>query len=359
MDKIAKIYKGIISLNGGEYEVPCYVIDNGEKVERVLSQREVVKLITGGRDSGNLNAYLSAKNIQSILPEKFQKIHNQLVPRAGSQDKKKSTEILLDTSNALIFRMGSTTINGIRAGDVIDICNTYLKARQLGILAPSQIKLAEQSEIFISASAKTGIDAVIDEVTGYQYFRKADELQSKLDAYVLEGYREWTRTFPKEFFMHLYRLESIPLPLNEKYYPQRFGKYIMQFVYDTLDPDVADYLRKNNPNPGGKKHHHQKLNESGYKLLTDHLLSVMGIIKASPNMDKFKENLAFAFPNAKTQQMARQAKSRLAQPKLSLTFTPTTGTIVQLSLFDNLEEEVKSEDYTSSQSSELNTKDKK
>lgn len=95
--------------------------------------------------------------------------------------------------------MGSTIINGIRSSDVIDICNTYLKARQLGILAPNQSKLAEQSEIFISASAKSGIDAVIDEVTGYQYFRKADELQSKLDTYIQDGYREWTRTFPKEF----------------------------------------------------------------------------------------------------------------------------------------------------------------
>ncbi len=340
MDKIAKIYKGIISLNGGEYEIPCYVIDDGEKVERVLSQREVVRLISGGRDSGNLNAYLSAKNIQAILPEKFQQNRNQLKIKAGRQSGKKDAEIVSNKANVLIFRVGSTIINGIRSSDVIDICNTYLKARQLGILAPNQSKLAEQSEIFISASAKSGIDAVIDEVTGYQYFRKADELQSKLDTYIQDGYREWTRTFPKEFFMHLYRLEGNAIPLDEKYYPQRFGKYVMQFVYDTLDPDVADYLRKNNPNPGGKKHHHQKLNETGYKLLADHLLSVMGIIKASPNMDKFKENLAFAFPHTRTQQMARQAKNRLAQPKLNLTFSPTSGTIVptQLSLFDDINE---------------------
>lgn len=341
MDKVAKIYKGIISLNGGEYELPCYVIDDGEKVERVLSQREVVRLITGGRDSGNLTAYLSAKNLQALLPEKFQKEHNLLNIKAGRNTDKKSLEIVSNEPNVLIFRVGSTTINGIRSSDVIDICNTYLKARQLGVLATNQAKLAEQSEIFISASAKTGIDAVIDEVTGYQYFRKADELQSKLDAYITEGYREWTRTFPKEFFMHLYRLEGQAIPLNDTYYPQRFGKYVMQFVYDTLDPEVADYLRENNPKPQGKRHHHQKLNESGYKLLTDHLLSVMGIIKASPDMDRFKESLAFAFPNARTQKIARQAKNRLAQPKLNLTFTPTSGMVTQLSLFDEQDNESK------------------
>jgi hypothetical protein len=35
----------------------------------------------------------------------------------------------------------------------------------------------------------------------------------------------------------------------------------MQFVYDTLDPELADYLRKNNPKPSGKKHHHQKFTD--------------------------------------------------------------------------------------------------
>jgi type II secretory pathway component PulJ len=112
----------------------------------------------------------------------------------------------------------------------------------------------------------------------------------------------------------------------------------MQFVYDTLDPEIADYLRENNPNPKGTKHHHQKFNEVGYKLLTDHLLSVMGIIKASPNMDRFKESLAFAFPHKRTQQRARQAKNRLKQTSLSLTYAPMSGTITQLSLFDGIEE---------------------
>lgn len=334
MDRIAKIYRGNINL-GESLDLPCYVIDDGETVERVLSQREVVKLITGGRDSGNLNAYLSAKNIQSILPDKFKKDHKSLNIKAGSNNSKTGSEIISNTDNSLIFRVGSTVINGIRASDVIDICNTYLKARKLGILTPSQSKLAEQSEIFISASAKTGIDAVIDEATGYEYFKKAGDLQSKFKAYLTDGYREWTKTFPKEFFMHMYRLEGNPIPINDEPYPIRFGKYVMQFVYDTLDPDIADYLRDNNPSPSGKKHHHQMFSEYGYKELTDHLLSVMGIIKASPNMDRFKENIAFAFPNTRTQQRAKKAKDRLesSRPKLEPTYMPETGVITQLSLF--------------------------
>lgn len=52
-------YSGVIKL--GEFELPCYVLNDGT---RVLSQCEVVKLISGGRESGDLNRYLSAKNMQ-------------------------------------------------------------------------------------------------------------------------------------------------------------------------------------------------------------------------------------------------------------------------------------------------------
>jgi hypothetical protein len=336
MTKIAKIYKGIISLNNGEYEVSSYVIDDGEKVERVLSQKEVVRLITGGRESGDINRYLSANNIQPFLPEHMQGGHKGL--KINGIQNLENNMVLDDknSSNILVFKIGHNVVNGIRANDVIDICNAYLKARQAGVLTHNQYKLAEQSEIFISASAKTGIEAVVDEATGYQYFRKADELQSKLDAHIQEGYREWTKTFPEQFFMHLYRLEGQPLPLHEKYYPQRFGKYVMQFVYDTLDPDIADYLRTNNPKPQGIKHHHQKFTDYGYKVLTDHLMSIIGVMKASPNMDKFKENIAFAYPNARTQQRARQSKLRTLRLQ-NASFPPTSGeiTAIQQSLFGN------------------------
>ena len=291
-EEIKKIHKGVITLDGGKYELPCYVIDNGNCVERVLSQSEVVKLITGGRDSGNLQRYLSASALGVVLPPEI---------TTNYED------------NVLIINTGLSIIKGVKASTVVDICAGYLKARQLGILQANQMNLAAQSEIFIAALAKTGIDAVIDEATGYQYFRKANELQTKLDAYIQNEYKEWTRTFPREFFMHLYRLEGKTPPLIDRAYPKRFGKYVMQFVYDTLDSDVADFLRKNNPDPAGKKHHHQKFTDFGYKALTDHLFSVLGIAKASINMNKFKENLAFAFPSARTKQRARFLENKKAK----------------------------------------------
>lgn len=313
--ELEAIHTGIIKI--GEFELPCYVLNNEM---RVLSQREVVKLISGGRESGNLYAYLKARAIQDYLPDKFK----------ASDD--------VSDRNTLIFRAGAISAHGIQASDLVDICNAYLKARQSGILHPSQARLAEQAEMFISACAKTGIDAIVDEVTGYQYFRKANELQEKFKNYLQDEYREWTLTFPRQFFLQLYKLEGITPPIDNSPYPKRFGKYVMQFAYDTLDPDVADYLRENNPNPGGKKHHHQLFNEFGYMNLQQHVMSVLGIMKASINLEKFKDNIAIAFPNAKTQRTirlkkqssaTRESKSLQSEPHRQLTlfdFIPTVNT---------------------------------
>jgi len=306
--ELEAIHTGIIKL--GEFELPCYVLNNET---RVLSQREVVKLISGGRESGDLNRYLNARAIQPHLPAKF---------RSESAEKSR---------NSLIFKVGTTTAHGIEASDLVDICNAYLKARQEGTLQPSQAKLAEQSELFISACAKVGIDAIVDEATGFQYFRKANELQEKFKAYLQEEYREWTLTFPRQFFMQLYKLEGIVPPMPIQNYPKRFGKYVMRFIYDTLDPDIADYLRENNPEPGGKKHHHQLFNEFGYGNLQQHVMSVLGIMKASINLERFKENLAIAFPNARTQGAIRLKDQRQKKVSENKESTPKPS---QLGLFD-------------------------
>lgn len=108
-------YSGIIKL--GEFELPCYVLNDGT---RVLSQREVVKLISGGRESGGLGQYLSAKSIQPFLPEKFQQKDNKLIINAGERPSKTVQISPINDSNALIFNAGSTQINGILASDIID-----------------------------------------------------------------------------------------------------------------------------------------------------------------------------------------------------------------------------------------------
>ena len=58
------------------------------------------------------------------------------------------------------------------------MCEIYLQAKRDGSLTPSQEKLAVKSEILLSALAQVGIDALVDEATGYQYDR-AERMQKE------------------------------------------------------------------------------------------------------------------------------------------------------------------------------------
>ena len=278
-------FPGILKLN--EYEIPCFVLSNKK---RVLIQREVINLLTGNR-KGGLDRYTNATGVKDYMPAKYvNKPHSESVIK---------------------FQAGPSIAYGYEAKDIIDICDAYLKAREYGTLQPSQAHLATQAELFIRACAKVGIEALIDEATGYQYVRDADEMQMRLKAFIAEDLRQWTKTFPGEFFSQLYRLEGKRPPSPPGPYPKRFGRYVMRFVYDTMDPDVANWLRENNPDPQGKKHHHQWLtDEFGYPKLQRHLMSVLGIMKASLTLENFKENIYRAYPDSRVNRMKRIAKNK-------------------------------------------------
>lgn len=279
-------WPGVLRL--GEYELPCFVLSNKK---RVIIMRELVYLLTGNRKGGFVR-YTSAKQVRDFMPQKY-----------VDQDHRES---------AIVFKVGNKLAYGYEATDIILICDGYLKAREAGALEyASQQEIAQKAEIFIRSCAKVGIEALIDEATGYQAVRDADELQMKLAAYISKELNEWTRTFPTEFFNNLYRLEGRTPPSPPKPYPKRFGRYVMNFVYDTLDPDVSDWLRKNHPNPQGKDHHHNMLTQDfGYPKLRFHLYEVIGIMKSSSSMEIFRENLYRAFEYTRARRRERLRKDK-------------------------------------------------
>lgn len=60
--------------------------------------------------------------------------------------------------------------------------------------------------MLLGAFAKTGIEAAIDEATGYQYDRASDALQTKLKMFLEEEMRPWEKTFPDELWVQFGRL---------------------------------------------------------------------------------------------------------------------------------------------------------
>jgi hypothetical protein len=262
------LFPGKLRMGSADFSV--YVLDNGK---RVMAQREVVRVLTGRKESGKLASYL----------------HSQaLKPYIDSDAIAKQT---------LHFSIPGTQYRaiGYEATLLLDICDAYLRAREENHaeLTPIQLDIAKQAEIITRACAKVGIIALIDEATGYQAFRKKQELQLKLQAFIADDLQEWALMFPQEFWFELARLEGIHYSPRSR--PLRWGKYIMAFVYDAVDGDVGKHLRKQNPDPHFKQNHHQWLKEFGRQKVHDQIERVITIMKLCNDMDDFRQKFARVF----------------------------------------------------------------
>jgi hypothetical protein len=257
------MFRGTLKM--GDMEIEAHVLSDER---RVFTQREVVRVLSGGRVSGNLGRYLQRNPLYT----------NQFA--AGP---------------TIDFKIpGSPTIgNGHEATLLVEICELYLEARRQKLLKPSQLKLAIQAEIIMRSCAKVGIIALIDEATGYQQVRKKRALQIKFQAFIAEEMQDWAEMFPPDFWFELARLEGIHYSPRNR--PIRWGKYIMAFVYDAIDKDVSKAIKTINPDPHYKQNLHQLLTDWGRQQVHDQIQRVTTIMKLCENMKDFRQKFDRVF----------------------------------------------------------------
>ncbi|MFC1980366.1 P63C domain-containing protein, partial [Chloroflexota bacterium] len=210
-------WQGILGI--GNEELPCYVLDDGR---RVISRTGATSLLTERKGGGNLEQYIRIQVLQPYLtPGIDERMIKFIIPGVVNK-----------------------TVRGLTADDFLDICKAYVRARDVGVLkSDSQISIAVQSSMFLSACSKVGLIALIDEATGYQYEREEDALQVKLRLYLQEEMREWEKTFPDELWMEFGRLTHWEGSIKSR--PKYWGKLVLELIYEYLDPDVIDWLRQN------------------------------------------------------------------------------------------------------------------
>ena len=107
------------------------------------------------------------------------------------------------------------------------------------------MEIATKAGVFLAACSKVGLIALIDEATGYQYVRSEEAMQLKLRLFLGEAMREWEQTFPEELWREFGRLTNWQGSLVQR--PKYWGRLVMELIYEYLEPDVADWLRKHNP----------------------------------------------------------------------------------------------------------------
>jgi hypothetical protein len=255
----------------GDTALPCYVLDDGR---HVISRTGATTLLTDSRGGGHLEHYIEIKALQNYLsPEVPKRMIEFVMPGVVNK-----------------------TVRGLSAEDFLDICKAYVKARDDGALSTeNQIKIAVKSGMFLSACAKVGLIALIDEATGYQYARPIDDLAVKLKLFLEDEIRKWEKTFPDELWMEFGRLSHWQGSLNSR--PKYWGKLVLELIYEYLEPDVIDWLRENHPPPSqsGVAWHRYYSEGYGLRRLIQHIWMVVGIAKTCFTMHELREKVAIQF----------------------------------------------------------------
>lgn len=266
-------WRGNLNIIG--VNVPCYVLDNEL---RVIGRTSATELLTGIKGGGALEKYIGVKSLEPFINKDL--VLEKMIP------------FRLEDVEGL-----NTAVKGLPADLFIDLCQSFVRALDSSLHSDSSIKMTPRQQqmaikagMFLSACAKVGLDALIDEATGYQEERAENALQVKLSLFLEEEMRKWEKTFPDELWKEFGRLTGWSGPVRLK--PKYWGKLVMQLIYEKLDPDIAKWLKENAPAPKTGQNYHQWLSSQyGLKKLTEHIWMIIGIAKSCHNITELKDKV--------------------------------------------------------------------
>src|SRR5665213_1369325 len=157
-------YKGCLSLMN--LEIPCYVLDTEE---RVIGRTATTEMLSGFKGQGDLEGYLRSQNLKPFINIEYV-VANMVsfslpeVEQLGRSVKGLPTDLLIEICRGLVQALEASQRDEVK-------------------LTPRQLSMSVQASMFLVACAKVGLDALVDEATGYQHDRAENALQVKLRAY--------------------------------------------------------------------------------------------------------------------------------------------------------------------------------
>jgi hypothetical protein len=267
------LYKGSLDLLGAD--IPCYVLNNGQRVIGRTAYTEALTKIKGG---GDLEKYLGVSSLRPFI----------------------NMELVLE--GMVAFSLPEVeglerNVKGLPADLAVEIWRGFVNAMAAHLVSEDKVLTARQMEMAIHASAllgacaKVGLDALIDEATGAQYDRAADALRVKLRAYLEDEMRKWEKTFPDDLWVEFARLTNWKGTVTQR--PKYWGKLVMELVYGYLDSDVAKWLKDNAPEPKKGQNYHQWLSgQYGLKKLVEHIWMLIGTARTCENMVELRRKMA-------------------------------------------------------------------
>ena len=256
----------------GEIEIPCYVLENGQ---RVLSQSGMFKALGISRGStkdgrDRLTAFVSSNALKSFISRNLISV--------------------IEAPVKFIPKHGGTAAWGYDAETLQTIVRVVSKAYLTGNLQKQQEAIGARAEKLDDAFSKVGIIALIDEATGYQYEREKDELQKILKAYIAEELLPWQRKFPDVFYKELFRLNGWDFTVKGiKKRPGVIGIWTNKLVYEQLPKGVLTELKKKTPKSASGNYTARSFQsltpETGNSHLTAQLNQIITLFQLSDNME--------------------------------------------------------------------------
>ena len=272
----------------GNITLPCAVLPDGT---RVISQGGISTAfgpVTGGYqsrkkggedDSGDLPPFLTALSLKPFIDKELRTLVTEPLkyndPRGGP------------------VRLG------LNAGLLPKVCEIWLRARDANALTKIQIPVSERADILMRGLAHVGIISLVDEATGFQRDRERDSLAKILEAFVAKELQPYVRTFPPEYYEHLFRLYGLQYPPvgNKSWRPSFFGHVTNEVVYNRLAPNLLPELKKAANKAERKSKLHSWLTQDiGHPKLKEHLASLISVMKLSKSAKDFLANVNIVHP---------------------------------------------------------------
>jgi hypothetical protein len=210
-------WRGRIDIGSDSLDV--YVLDTGE---RMIDERSAARAITG-KDWDELRRSIGDPSLRPYV----------------------SGRLVLDSLKFSIPASGER-VTGFTTEQFELICRSYVQALNDGARLPERERsIALKCALLTARLARSGLDPLVDQATGCRDERSEEALQARLRALVADELRAWEKVFPDELWEELRRLTGWSGAPESR--PKYWARLIIELVYDTLDPDVATYLRENRP----------------------------------------------------------------------------------------------------------------
>jgi len=264
----------------GALEIPCYVLDNGQRVITQAGVLAALDMSPGTATKGGGDRITNFVSTKSINPFASNNLREMI-------------------KDAIKFRAQGNMAYGYEATILPEICDAVLEARNALALNHQQKHIAKQAEILVRAFARVGIIALVDEATGFQEIRDRQALAEILKKYIDGELYKWTETFPLALYKEIFRLKG--WAWNNGKMPQVVGHYTNDLVYDRLTKGMLEELKRINPKSaetGRRKHRNYQFltPEIGYPALNQRLYELLGMARASVTWEQFYRLVDKTYP---------------------------------------------------------------